>query len=364
VGLQTGTENDRIGEAMADAFRSRLLPNRGSVLVAVSGGQDSLALLHATLASAPKDVDVCAAHVDHGLRPSSASDAAHVARTARNLGARIVQRRYNVERWLAGTHANLEGAARSVRYRLLHEISQTLGGCPVITGHTGDDQVETVLLHLLRGAGAEGLVGLQPRQNFPVTAFGPTPPRLGRIKGELTLIRPLLDVERWETAAYCERHGLRWILDESNADVTLTRNRIRHHLVPLLETYNPSVRLAIRRLASLVRDDIGLIETVVEQEWQTQARVNASSVSIDLETFLAYQRAVASRLLRRSASYLESQVTLSFEQVNRCMSLAFSGSGTTRLPGNLQWRVSNSTVDIIRLSDTVTDKDAERTNGR
>ena len=364
MGVKSGSDKDRIGEAVADAFRFRLLPASGSVLVGVSGGQDSLALLHATLASAPKDVDVCAAHVDHGLRPSSASDAADVGRTARSLGARIVQRKYNVARWVAGTHTNLEAAARSVRYRLLHEISQTLGNCPVITGHTGDDQVETVLLHLLRGAGAEGLVGLQPRQDVPVSAFGPTPPRLGRIKGELTLIRPLLDVERWETAAYCERHGLRWIVDESNANVALTRNRIRHHLVPLLETYNPSVRLAIRRLASLVRDDVGLIETVVEHEWQTQARVNASSVSIDLETFLAYQRAVASRLLRRSASYLESQVTLSFEQVDRCMSLAFSGSGSTRLPGNLQWRVSNSTVDITRLSHTATDKDAERTNGR
>ena len=152
--------------------------------------------------------------------------------------------------------------------RLLAEVAQEVGGCPVLTGHTADDLVETVLLHVLRGAGLEGLAGLSPRQVLPVSAFGPLPPRLGRITGEVTIVRPLLDVERWQTAAYCSEHGLSWITDETNDDLALTRNRIRHRLVPLLETYNPSIRRALLRLADLARDDGEVIDRVVEDAWK------------------------------------------------------------------------------------------------
>jgi tRNA(Ile)-lysidine synthase len=171
-------------------------------------------------------------------------------------------------------------------------------------------------------------------------------------------------VERWETAAYCERHGLQWTTDHSNADVTLTRNRIRHHLLPLLETYNPSVRPAIRRLASLVRDELQLIDTLVDHEWQSRSVIGASSVSFDRATFSEYQRAISSRLLRRAAHHLAAHIALSYDQIDRCLNLVRSNAGSTRLSGDLQWRVTLSRVELARIPDRTDGKDLERDEER
>jgi tRNA(Ile)-lysidine synthase len=339
---------ERISGLVASAFESGLLP-RQRLFVAISGGQDSLALLHAIASTAPSGLQIHALHVDHGMRSSSRTDARVVAQFARSLGVPAVVRRYDVAGWVRRSGLNAESAARSVRYRLLAQMAASLGGGPIVTGHTGDDVVETVLLHFLRGTGLDGLGGLLPVQSLPISALEPAPPRLGALDGELTIVRPLLDIERWETAAYCDRQGLKWVIDESNADVALTRNRVRHHLVPLLETYNPSIRASVRRLASLARDDARVLEALTEAEWRLGARVEPSSVSFDRQTLGGYERSISSRLIRRAAAHLKGQAMLSYEQVERCLSLASLGSGITRLSGGLEWRVTAEEVALVKL---------------
>ena len=340
--------DERIVSLVAQAFETRSLPP-GRLIVAVSGGQDSLTLLHALATIAPDRGDLYAVHVDHGLRPSSRSDAQRVARLARSVGVQAIIRRYDVGKWARSRGINVESAARAVRYRQLALVAGSLGGGSVVTGHTGDDVVETVLLHLLRGTGLEGLGGIQPVQRLPISSFVPTPPRLAGVSGEITIVRPLLDVERWETAAYCERHKLNWITDESNADVALTRNRIRHHLVPLLETYNPSIRHSLRRLASLARDDARTLEALADAEWRISARVDWRAVSFDRQRLNECDRSIASRLIRRAASHLAESMVPSFEQVERCLALSSRGAGNTLLSGGLEWRVSSHSASLVKV---------------
>jgi tRNA(Ile)-lysidine synthase len=165
-----------------------------SVACAVSGGPDSLALL---VLAVWHGLDVCAVHVDHGLRPGSSAESAVVAAAAERFGARFEARTVRVE-----PGSNLEARARAARYAALPE--------DVLVGHTADDQAETVLLNLLRGAGATGLAAMRRDR------------------------RPMLDVRRTETVALCESLDLEVVHDPSNAEPAFRRNRIRHDVIPLL----------------------------------------------------------------------------------------------------------------------------------
>ena len=179
--------------------RCRFPPPGTAVCCAVSGGADSLALL--VLATAA-GLSATAVHVDHGLRPSSGSEAEVVKGAAARLGASFQSRRVVVP-----PGPNLEARARSARYAVLP--------AGVLTGHTADDQAETILLNLLRGAGRDGLAPM--RDNDRIS-------------------RPLLGLRRSETRALCAATGLSPVDDPSNADQRFTRNRIRHQLLPLLGT--------------------------------------------------------------------------------------------------------------------------------
>ncbi|MFN0071692.1 MAG: tRNA lysidine(34) synthetase TilS [Chloroflexota bacterium] len=337
---------EQVNHEVAVAFRTGLLPLAGSLVVAVSGGQDSLALLHAMVSLAPPAIRIQAVHVDHGMRASSRTDAQRLARTARAIGVPLTVRRYAVAAWVNKMGGNAEASARAVRYRLLLQVARSCATEVIVTGHTGDDLVETVLLHIIRGTGPEGLIGLLPSQRLPVSAFGSAPPRLTAIQGAAQIVRPLLNVERWQTAAYCALHGLQWIEDSSNLDVTFTRNRIRHHLLPLLETYNPSVRGAVRKLATLARDDTQLIEGLVDAEWAMLATRSSMAVSFPRASLTSLSRAVVGRLIRRAARKLVGHAGLSFDQIDRCIRLVESGDGVINLSHGLEWRAKAESVSL------------------
>lgn len=335
-------------EAVQGGFEQGILPITGTLVLGLSGGQDSLALAHALADSRPRELTLVAVHVDHGLRASSVADVRRVRGLARQIGCALIVRRYDVRRWADRSNVNIEAAARSARYRLLSEIAARVGAGTIATAHTATDQVETVLLHLLRGSGLEGLAGLQSNQTMPLAAFGPAPPRLTRVPHTIHLVRPLLTVERWETAAYCTRNDLAWVNDLSNDDRSFTRNRIRQRLIPLLETYNPSIRVALRRLATLAHDDAELIASVVDTAWEANARLDADEISFPRDPFLGLHRSVSSRLLRRAAATVQPGIALSFEAVDRCLRLAHSGVGVTRLSPTLEYRVEGDRVTVLR----------------
>jgi tRNA(Ile)-lysidine synthase len=232
---------DRAARALAAAG----VPEPGDgVAVAVSGGADSLALLHALRALAgPRRWRLAVVTVDHGLRPGSAADAAFVADHAKAIG--LPARVCTLTPGDLARHrpAGPEGAARAARYEALWAATHELG-CPwLATGHTLDDQAETVLLQLLRGAGPDGLAAMAVRT--------------GR------LLRPLLGVRRSETRACCAAAGLAWREDPTNAGDGPLRNRVRHHLLPLLEELRPGATQALARTAALAADERDWLDPLV-----------------------------------------------------------------------------------------------------
>ncbi len=225
----------RVGEFI-DAHH--LLGPQSTVLVAVSGGPDSVALLGALvdLARVPRRAwKVSAAHLDHGLRPEAGADAAFVAELCERLGVELHAGRANVAQEARQEGLSLESAGRMARYRFLGQTARRLGCSHVATGHQADDNVETVLHRIVRGTGIEGLRGIPARR---------------RLGGEdIWLVRPLLEQTRQDVLDYLHARGLGWREDASNAESAFTRNRIRHELLPLLrEQFNPQVDAALRRL--------------------------------------------------------------------------------------------------------------------
>jgi tRNA(Ile)-lysidine synthase len=214
--------------------RATFPPAGTPVACAVSGGADSLALLVLGVAAG---CDVTAVHVDHGLRPGSAAEAHVVGAAAARFGAAFVAERVEVP-----PGPNLEARARAARYAALPPGA--------LTGHTADDQAETVLLNLLRGAGLDGLSGMRA---------GPT--------------KPLLRLRRHETRSLCDEVGLVPIDDPSNADLSLRRNRVRHELLPLLDAIGErDVVAVVARQAALMADDADLLDELAAAIDPTDAR--------------------------------------------------------------------------------------------
>ncbi len=230
--------------SLTDAIRASGLVQPGDrLVVGVSGGPDSLALLHA-LAGLGKEwgLTLCAAHVDHQLREGSAAEGEVVGGYARSWGVEPVLRSADVPTMSRHQKLSLEQAARRARYEILGSIARERGCDRVAVAHTADDQVETVLLNLLRGGGLAGIAGMPARRPLHPAAAAPT------------LVRPLLAVRRGEVLAYCESHGISALQDPSNRSRRFTRNRVRLDLLPLLEReYNPRVRERLLDLASIAR---------------------------------------------------------------------------------------------------------------
>ncbi|MHC4404489.1 MAG: tRNA lysidine(34) synthetase TilS [Planctomycetota bacterium] len=223
-----------------------------TVLLAVSGGVDSVALLRAMKAlKTSGEGGLAAAHVNHRLRgEQSEADEAFVVDLCRRLDVPCEVHRVPTDRLAAQSGNGLEAAARSVRYDLLQQTAARLGARYVVTAHTADDQVETILHRILRGTGISGLAGM-PR----VRPLGPA----------ATLIRPLLGFARAELAAYLGDVGQPYRTDPSNDDPRFTRNRIRHELLPLLaERFNPAVAEALLRLGALAAEVQAVVDPIVE----------------------------------------------------------------------------------------------------
>ena len=222
------------------------------VLAAVSGGPDSTALLFILSRLAPSlDLSLTAAHFDHGLRGPSAArhERSYVEAFCRRLGVALRVGAGDTRAHARAHGLSREEAARELRYAFLAEAAAAAGCTVVATGHTADDQVETVLLHIVRGSGLAGLAGMTVRGPWPLVG-----------RGGLDVARPLLCLRRQETARYCQEEGLEPIADPSNVSPAFLRNRVRLELLPLLRQYNSRVDSALLRLAEAARADLAVVE--------------------------------------------------------------------------------------------------------
>lgn len=330
---------DRLELQVVDAARRCGLAPGDMLLVAVSGGPDSLALLHA-LARTRRETSLRlhGAHLDHGLRGAeSDADAAFVARTCRELGLDLISEAVDTEAFRATHRLSLEDAARRLRYRFLARVAAELGTRFVAVGHTVDDQAETVLMNIVRGAGLTGLRGM-----------GESTVR--RSDGsEVHVVRPFLaGVSRNDTEAYCEALGLEPRHDSSNSSLLMLRNRIRHEVIPSLARINPQVRDAILRLSESARRDLDHIERSVDAAWAAVVEERCASVLIDRAACARLDASVGAHLLRRVVGLAGDGLSdIELGHVDEMLDLLEGPAGRSiDLPGGLVFNVGYRTAQV------------------
>jgi tRNA(Ile)-lysidine synthase len=296
-------------------------PPGATIVVGLSGGPDSVALLDALVQVARRrGFRVAAAHLDHGLREGSQQDAHFCAELCRQLGVPLRTGTADVRSQARTEAGGVEQAARRARYRFLRGVGRELGACAIAVAHTRDDQAETVLLRLLRGAGRTGLAGMRLRS--------------------AGVIRPLLAVSRQQVLAHLEARGLAWREDPSNADLGLTRNRVRHELLPYLEArFNPRLRETLARTGALLADEGELLAAVAADLYQGLARTEADGVSLDRDALARAPRALARLAVRRALDETGGLRGVAAGHVERFLDLIGSKTPAVRrlpLPGGRQ----------------------------
>ncbi len=295
-------------EALARADEAQgLFPPGGTVLVAVSGGPDSVALLSVLRDYAPqRGFQLHVAHLDHMLRPEAVEDAAWVQRLAADWRVPVTVDARDVRRVAARLGRGLEDAARLTRYGFLAEVAGRIGATRLAVAHQQEDQAETVLLKLLRGAGLDGLRGMLPLAPFPfspdeLAGMEVPPPRRAAAPWPPMVARPFLGLPRRDILAYLLSRGIQPRQDASNEDPAFRRNRLRQQVLPLLAEINPEVVPALARTAQALAGDQDFLERAVDAVWERVLRRDPDgSLRVTREDWLAQHPAIQRRLLRRA----------------------------------------------------------------
>ncbi|MFQ5997166.1 MAG: tRNA lysidine(34) synthetase TilS [Dehalococcoidales bacterium] len=295
--MTTGKKTDlnRVSEQILHFIREHhLVPRQQKLVVAVSGGPDSVCLLHILFKLQKKlGIRLHVAHLNHQLRGAeSKADAQYVADLARQLDLPATIEQRNVQAYQAKQRLSLEEAAREVRYTFLAQVADSIGADRVAVGHTVDDHIETILMHLIRGTGTRGLRGLQPSSQWQSSG------------GSLTIIRPLLPISRQQTTDYCLQHQLEPRIDTSNLSLSPLRNRIRQQLLPLLQSYNPQVAEALLRTARIAADDLTFLDKEVARLWTEIAQEQENTIILAKAKFLELPPALQRHLLRSAIEKL------------------------------------------------------------
>jgi tRNA(Ile)-lysidine synthase len=312
------------------ALKALKTPARGEVvLLALSGGADSVALLDALcLLRRPRGFAVAAAHLDHRLRPGSGEDAAFCRVLCERLDVPLQVGAADVAARARRQGGGLEQAARHERYAFLRRVRRETGAVAIAVAHTRDDQAETLLLHLLRGSGATGLGGMRPRVG--------------------SVVRPLLGLSRQEVMAHLRERGLAWREDPTNADPGLLRNRVRHELLPYLEArFNPRLRSVLARTAGLLADEAAYLGADAEALLDRIARADGDALVLESSGLAHAPAAVARVAIRQALARAGGLARVRAVHVERIRTLAEGGAaGRLPLPGGREVRYRRG---VLRL---------------
>jgi tRNA(Ile)-lysidine synthase len=289
-----------------------------TVVAALSGGADSVALVSALARLAGQEgFSVVVAHLDHGLRPESAADAAFCASLCAALGLPLRSGRADVRARARREKGGLEQAARRERYAFLRAVQEETGAAAIALAHTRDDQAETVLMRLLRGSGRTGLSAMRPRS--------------------ARLVRPLLGVSRRQVLSHLRARSLEWREDASNRDTTLLRNRVRHELIPYLEErYNRALRPALARTATVAAAEQDLLDGLAAEVLQRVGRPEGDAFVLERAGLAAAPDALGRLVLRRALARTGGLAGVRSVQIERLLALARTPAASGRrlaLPG-------------------------------
>jgi len=307
------------------------------VLAAVSGGPDSVALLHLLGELAPRmDLTLGVAHLNHVLRPEAQDEADFVAALARDLALPFHCTAQDVAAYQERHGLSLEEAAREVRYAFYEKVAASAGYHKVALGHHRDDNAEMVLMNLLRGSGPLGLSGIPP------------------VRGNL-IVRPLINLTRAQIMAYLQQGQLEYVTDVSNTDLRFTRNRVRHVLLPLIrEEFNPNIFATLHRTATIMADENAWNESLADSLWdRILIAADNRQLSLDLKVLADMPRAAVRRLLRRAIFQLAGSLRrITLDHVDRLNALMNrAADARVDLPGLIS-AVKQADRLVLRVMDT------------
>jgi tRNA(Ile)-lysidine synthase len=298
------------------------------VIAAVSGGSDSVALAHVlhVLDGMGECRLIGLAHFNHQLRGTAADrDEAFCAGLAKSFGRPLVVDRADVQALARLERRSLEDAGRTARHAFLERARRELGADVVALGHTRDDQAETFLLRLLRGAGSRGLGSMHPRRG--------------------TIVRPLIDCRRSALKEYLSEHAIPFVHDETNDDVGIPRNRVRAELLPLVEArFNPSLVDVLADEAELARDEHDYLASAAEEVWPQIVRLVDQRWFLDILALSALPAALRRLLVRRAMSEAAAGRAVRFADVERTLALARDNGLPFDAPGQRVERIGSDVV--------------------
>lgn len=335
---------DQVRKKVLDfALTNKLFFPGERLVVGVSGGPDSVCLLH-VLSSIQQEfkLDLIVAHVNHRLRgEESDADANYVRRLAKKMGLKIFMGEVDVKSYSKKMKVSLEEAAREVRYGFFADVLYDVDASCVAVAHTRDDNVETIIMHLLRGTGIAGLRGLQARSVIYTRELQ---------QRSVNIIRPLLEVSRDETEAYCRVLNLKPRMDSSNWSLAHMRNRVRHELIPILKKYNPRIDEALLRLADIAGEDTAFIEENAAQIWSEIVKNYGGVISLDKRKLKHLPVVIQRQLLRWSVKTLYGDTRdLELEHVEDMLTFINKPAGKVlHLPHGLRLHSEREAVIVSR----------------
>ncbi|HEX3031487.1 MAG TPA: tRNA lysidine(34) synthetase TilS [Bacillota bacterium] len=315
----------------------RMFSEGARLTVAVSGGADSLALLHILLhVRSTLKTPLQVVHVNHQLRGAEAdADARLVEAIAAEWNLPCMIREVPVRSLAKDLGTSLENAARILRYQVLEEEAVRWDADRIVLGHHADDQAETVLLHLLRGAGIDGLAGILPVRD-------------GRY------IRPLLEVSRQEIVEYCQNHHIKYCTDSSNLDPVYLRNSVRLELLPFLrENYNTSVERSLCRLAELAREDSELLWELTERQYADIVETSRDKLLIDAGALATNPTSLQRRVLIKAWQQISGTVIRPpYERVEALRELVLQGhtGQTVQLPAGINAEKQYQKIILVKAT--------------
>jgi tRNA(Ile)-lysidine synthase len=337
-----------LGRVRETIRRYSLLSPDTTVLAATSGGSDSVALAY--LLSELDRAGACRliglAHFNHQLRAEADRDEALCVQLAQRLGRTVIVDRADVRQLAHRENRSIEDAARTARHAFLERARVELRADVIALGHTRDDQAETFLLRLLRGAGSRGLGAMHPRRGF--------------------LVRPLLDCRRADLQTYLHEHSIPFVHDETNDDVSVPRNRVRADLLPFLqEQFNPSIVDVMAEEAELARDEYQWLEATAHQQYAQIVSSEGLRRIISVPALVNLALALQRMIVRRAMAEVAHGRTIRFADVQRALDVALSDTGPFDGPRQRVERIGPSLVLTGRPQGAIgrpTDQTRRRTN--
>lgn len=317
-------------------IKNRLFNLGDTVIVAVSGGPDSLSLLHLlNRLSTELKVKLVVAHLNHCLRPEAQEEAIGVAKIAASWSLPFESKAVDIRSYKIKHGISEEEAGRRARYRFLFHMAEKYGASTIALGHHLDDQAETVLLNILRGSSVDGLAGILPK----------------RVMDGISLVRPLLCLRRSEIEAYCREYDLQPFTDSSNLETNYTRNKLRLELIPQLEeNFNPRISEALFNLAGFAAADRYYLNHMARKKMSAVARISSSGIILSRHRLLLLPQALRGRVLHLALQKFIPAGKISRSHIEQLQDFAEKGQTGRQLtlPGGIRSYCFYDRLEIVR----------------